>query len=144
MNVVRLNFSHGTIKPTRSFHQADSFASRTMNRHVGILLDLQGPKIRTGKLKDGEPIYLETGKTIQITQDIMGATDKSQQPTRTWPMTKRGITFFWTMVCLNLWLCPERMSWFRIRNGGWLKENKGINLPGLDERLLLTPKDIRT
>ncbi len=77
MNVARLNFSHGNYETHAESIKLIRSLSRTMNRHVGILLDLQGPKIRTGKLKDGEPVFLETGKTIRITtQDISGTADK--------------------------------------------------------------------
>ena len=49
MNVARLNFSHGNYETHTESIKLIRSLSRTMNRHVGILLDLQGPKIRTGK-----------------------------------------------------------------------------------------------
>ena len=67
MNVARLNFSHGDYETHAESIRLIRSLSRSMNRHVGILLDLQGPKIRTGKLKQGGPVYLETGKQIRIT-----------------------------------------------------------------------------
>ncbi len=148
MNVVRLNFSHGTYETHTESIKLIRSLSRTMNRHVGILLDLQGPKIRTGKLKDGEPIYLETGKTIQITtQDIVGTTDKiSATYADLANDTKKGDTILLDDGLLELVVMSKRKDVItcRIRNGGWLKENKGINLPGVSiSAPSLTPKDVR-
>ena len=76
MNVARLNFSHGEYETHAESIKIIRSLSRTMNRHIGILLDLQGPKIRTGKLKDGEPVYLETGQTVRITtQGLLGTAE---------------------------------------------------------------------
>ena len=74
MNVARLNFSHGDYETHGESIKLIRSLSRTMNRHVGILLDLQGPKIRTGKLKDGGPVYLETGESIRITTQVIKGT----------------------------------------------------------------------
>ena len=67
MDVARLNFSHGThaehalrIKRLRS-------AAHHLKRTVCILQDLQGPKIRTGRLKDGKRVLLKSGETLTIT-----------------------------------------------------------------------------
>jgi len=61
MNVARLNFSHGSYEEHQEVIKTIRSLSRTMNRPIGILLDLQGPKIRTGTLKDGKPVPLITG-----------------------------------------------------------------------------------
>ena len=49
MNVARLNFSHGSYESHSEVIRNIRSVSRTLNRPVGILLDLQGPKIRCGK-----------------------------------------------------------------------------------------------
>ena len=67
MNVARLNFSHGT----HEMHGSVVDSVRSIDRTIGILLDTQGPKIRTGKF-DGEVIFKE-GATVSIkNQDIIG------------------------------------------------------------------------
>ena len=58
MNVARLNFSHGNYETHGEIIQTIRSIARMMNRPVGILLDLQGPKIRVGKLQDGQPVRL--------------------------------------------------------------------------------------
>jgi pyruvate kinase len=67
VDVVRLNFSHGTqAEHAALFHQVREAAKRA-GRHVGVLQDLSGPKIRTGALATGEPLSLTTGDRFVIT-----------------------------------------------------------------------------
>ena len=148
MNVARLNFSHGDYETHAESIRLIRSLSRSMNRHVGILLDLQGPKIRTGKLKQGGPVYLETGKRIRITTreligtaDIISATYKDLTGD-----TKKGDTILLDDGLLELSVLFKRKDTVtcKIINGGWLKENKGINLPGVSVSApSLTAKDIR-
>ena len=58
MNVGRLNFSHGRYDEHAKVFNLIRSQSRKLNRSVGILLDLQGPKIRTGLLERGMPVEL--------------------------------------------------------------------------------------
>lgn len=148
MNVARLNFSHGNYETHAESIKLIRSLSRTMNRQVGILLDLQGPKIRTGKLKDGGPVYLETGKKIRITtQDVTGTVDKiSATYENLTKDTKKGDTILLDDGLIELVVMHKRKDVItcRIANGGWLKENKGINLPGVSiSAPSLTEKDIR-
>ena len=59
MNVARLNFSHGSYEDHANNIRLIRSLSREMKQPVAILLDLQGPKIRTGKLENGEPVMLK-------------------------------------------------------------------------------------
>ena len=60
VDVVRLNFSHGSADEHRARAQLVKDISRTVGRTVAIMCDLQGPKIRIGKFKDGR-VSLEKG-----------------------------------------------------------------------------------
>lgn len=76
MDVARLNFSHGD----HAYHQASyewvRAASDSTKRAVGVLADLQGPKIRLGAFADG-PTYWATGETVRITvEDCSGSHDR--------------------------------------------------------------------
>ena len=148
MNVARLNFSHGNYETHAESIKLIRSLSRTMNRHVGILLDLQGPKIRTGKLKDGEAVYLKTGKKIRITTQIITGTAEKISVTykNLTSDVKKGDTILLDDGLLELAVIHKRKDVItcRIVNGGWLKENKGINLPGVSVSApSLTSKDIR-
>src|SRR5215212_7139120 len=67
VDVMRLNFSHGTQSEHAAvFHQIRE-AARRADRHVAILQDLSGPKIRTGRLEGGKAIPLKKGEPLVIT-----------------------------------------------------------------------------
>ena len=73
VNVVRLNFSHGTHDSHRATAARIREAAARAGREVAILQDLAGPKIRIGKLEDGRPLQLQTGETLRIlTGDVVG------------------------------------------------------------------------
>src|ERR1700739_3457162 len=67
MDVARLNFSHGTHPEHARRIQRLRDAARHLKRTICILQDLQGPKIRTGRLKDGEAVLLKAGAVFTIT-----------------------------------------------------------------------------
>ncbi|HTK66422.1 MAG TPA: pyruvate kinase, partial [Pseudonocardia sp.] len=72
MNVARFNFSHGShAEHEERYHRVRKVAEET-GRAVGVLADLQGPKIRLGKFADG-PVELVSGDEFTITtEDIAG------------------------------------------------------------------------
>src|ERR1700678_3812445 len=73
MDVARLNFSHGTHEDHASNIERLRRAAERENRTLCILQDLQGPKIRTGRLERHEPVTLKSGSTVVITpRDIAG------------------------------------------------------------------------
>src|SRR5262245_11103995 len=73
MDVARLNFSHGTHdEHARLIDRLRRVAAKE-SRSICILQDLQGPKIRTGRLKLHVPVMLKTGSRLTITpRDIVG------------------------------------------------------------------------
>ena len=129
MNVARLNFSHGT-------HESHARVIRAVGRlsdHVGILLDLQGPRIRTGALKDGAPVTLRAGQRFVLTtRSVMG---DAQRVSVTYPSlprnVRRGITILIDDGLLQLLVRRVRGSEIatEVIAGGSLKEHKGINVP---------------
>ena len=68
-NVVRLNFSHGTFEDHQKRVQMVREASAKLDMPVAIMGDLQGPKIRIGKFKDG-PILLKHGDIFVLDADL--------------------------------------------------------------------------
>src|SRR3954463_14019610 len=63
VDVVRINFSHGTAADHEKRAALVKEITTRTGRTVGILCDLQGPKIRVGKFKEGK-IWLETGQSF--------------------------------------------------------------------------------
>ena len=68
MDVARLNFSHGDYADHEANYKRVRAASDLTGRAVGILADLQGPKIRLGRFADG-PTFWANGETVRITVD---------------------------------------------------------------------------
>jgi pyruvate kinase len=146
MDVARLNFSHGSHEDHAQNIERLRRAAEKENRTVCILQDLQGPKIRTGRLERHEPIELKSGSTVIITpRDIAGT------PTRistTFPDLAREVTTG-ARILLRDGLIELRVRAVRgkdvvceVLNGGTLGEHQGINLPGTALSIpALTEKD---
>jgi pyruvate kinase len=146
MDVARLNFSHGTHEDhVRNIDRLRRAAERE-HRSVCILQDLQGPKIRTGRLERNQAVLLKTGSTVLITpRDIAGT------PTRistTFPdlasELQSGARVLLSDGLIELRVCGVRGKDVvcNVVNGGWLGEHKGINLPGVALSIpALTEKD---
>src|SRR5579875_267474 len=67
LDVARLNFSHGSHEQKLELIRMVRKVAEEEAKPICILADLQGPKIRTGKLVDGKPVLLETGQKLTIT-----------------------------------------------------------------------------
>ncbi len=68
VDVFRLNFSHGTHDDHREVIQRVTYINDKYSTHIGILADLQGPKLRVGEIKD-EPLMLEDGDEITFVNE---------------------------------------------------------------------------
>ena len=146
VDVVRLNFSHGTHEEKATLIQMIRKVSREERKPLCILGDLQGPKIRTSKLKDHQSVLLKTGQKLTITpRDVPGTAALVGTTFKTLAENvEQG-----SRILLSDGLIELRVHEVlgddvvcEIVNGGMLGENKGINLPGIAVRVpSLTPKD---
>src|SRR5579862_8737181 len=146
IDVVRLNFSHGTYQEKLALIQMIRKVSREERKPLCILGDLQGPKIRTSKLKDHQPVLLKAGQRLTITpRDVPGTAALVSTTFKTLAENvEQG-----SRVLLSDGLVELRVHEIRggdvdcdVINGGLLGENKGINLPGILVRVpSLTEKD---
>ncbi len=135
MNVARLNFSHGSHKEHREVINTIRSLSEEMDIPVAIILDLQGPKIRTGTLKEGEAVLLKKNGTIRLTsKNISGSAD---MVSTTYPKlisdVKIGDKILIDDGLIELKVISRLKDAVacKIINGGILREHKGINLPGV-------------
>ena len=146
VDVVRLNFSHGTHEEKLALIHMIRKVAREENKTLCILGDLQGPKIRTSKLKDHHPVLLKAGQRLTITPrevpgtaTLVGTTFKTLAEN-----VEQG-----SRILLSDGLIELRVHEVvgddvvcEVVNGGMLGENKGINLPGIPVRVpSLTEKD---
>jgi pyruvate kinase len=146
LDVARLNFSHGTHQQKAELIRMVRQVAKEENKPICILADLQGPKIRTGMLKDHKPVMLTAGKKLTITpRQIEG--------------TAALVSTVFTTLAENLEpgsriLLSDGLIELRVLeikgedviceiiNGGMLGEKKGINLPGIPVKVpSLTEKD---
>lgn len=148
INAVRLNFSHGSYEEHADIIKTIRSLSRTMNKSIGIILDLQGPKIRIGKMKDGKPVKLRKNRTLRITiKSIAGTADMVSTIYKKLvdDVNKDDrILLDDGLIELKVLSKTKDTVSCKIINGGTLKEHKGINLPGVDVSApSLTQKDKR-
>ncbi|GMW03548.1 MAG: pyruvate kinase [Candidatus Hydrogenedentota bacterium] len=147
MNVARLNFSHGAQDDHRETYQVIRRLAAELGKNVAILMDLQGPKIRTGKLHGGEPVLLVEGAPIVVTTEaIAGTVDRVSTTYQHLPNdVKSGDRILiadGTLELLVEKVAGSEVSCVVVR-GGLLGQNKGINLPGVAVSTpSLTAKDI--
>ena len=69
MSVARFNFSHGTHEYHAESLENLRAACANVDKTCGVLLDTKGPEIRTGMLRDGEPVELKRGNMVTLTTD---------------------------------------------------------------------------
>jgi pyruvate kinase len=146
MDVARLNFSHGTHSEHARVIDRLRRIAEEEGRTICILQDLQGPKIRTGRLKQHAPILLKAGAKVIITpRDIPGTAAVISTTFQTLAQEVGP----GSRVLLSDGLIELRVTGVRgddveceVVNGGPLGEHKGINLPGTIVRVpSLTEKD---
>lgn len=147
MNIARLNLSHGTHDSHQKMFNNIRKISKELGKSIGIMIDLQGPKIRTGYLKEHKPINLIKGnKIILTTENIEGmpekiSTDYEHLPEDVRPGNKILISDG-TLELKVIETISNKEILCEIVRGGPLGERKGMNLPELPIRLpSLTEKD---
>ena len=140
MNVARFNFSHGNHEYHRKNIERVRALSRELSIPVAIMLDTKGPEVRTGVLKDGEKVQLDTGKTCIVTtdDDVIGTAERfsldyKPLPTEVQPGTV--ILIDDGLIGLEVDHVEGTDIHCRITNGGLLGEHKGVNFPNLNINL---------
>lgn len=146
MDVARLNFSHGTYDEHAMRIERVREAAGAAGKHVGIMLDIKGPKIRTGKIEGGS-VELLDGAKIVLTIDEMeyGNADRVS-------ISYEGLVddvFPGAPIRIDDGLIGLVVDEVRghdivctVTNGGTLKDRKGINVPGVTLRIPgVTEKD---
>ncbi|WP_185008420.1 pyruvate kinase [Crossiella cryophila] len=146
MDVARLNFSHGTHADHKQIYDIVRQASDEAGKAVGIMADLQGPKIRLGRFANG-PVEWRTGDRVRITvEDISGTHDRvsttykglaeDAKPGDRMLVDDGKVGLVVVGVEGQDVVCD-------VTEGGTVSDNKGISLPGMDVSVpALSEKDI--
>jgi len=146
LDVCRLNFSHGS----QADHQAVLDTIRNLNKkydyNVGILADLQGPKIRIGLVKEGGINLINGHKTIITTKECIGNEERIYITYQNFPQDVQAGEIILLddgklqMKVLETNLKDEVVC--EIVHGGILTSRKGVNLPNTKVSIpSLTPED---
>ncbi len=146
MNVARLNMSHATHEYHANLIENVRYVSQALDRPVGILLDLQGPKIRTGTLK--QKVMLKPGQSFVLTsRDVPGDSKEVNVPFKELPQSVapgQALLLDDGLIELKVEEVSGADIVTRVVRGGELKERKGINLPDSTVKMRsITDKDIR-
>jgi pyruvate kinase len=146
MDVARLNFSHGSHEQHREAYLWVRRASDESGRGVGVLADLQGPKIRLGRFTDG-PTTWRTGETVTITtENVAGTHDRVST-------TYAGLAGDVSAgdrvlvddgrVALKVLGVDGPDVRLLVTEGGPVSNNKGLSLPGVGVSVpALSDKDV--
>ncbi len=146
MNIVRLNMSHGTRESHEEGIRLVKSFNKTANYPIAILLDTQGPEIRTGDIK--ENYLLSVGEKVDVTVDSDQSVEKKNTIVinyknliqQVWPGDR--ITVDNGLINLDVIEKTEFTLHCKVVDGGLIKSRRHINLPGIRVNLpAITSKD---
>ncbi|MCT7352839.1 pyruvate kinase [Streptomyces sp. 15-116A] len=135
MDVARFNLSHGTHAEHEARYQRVRKAADETGRSVGVLADLQGPKIRLGRFAEG-PVLLERGDTFTITVEE-GVEGDRQRCGTTYAGLAEDVTPGERIlvddgkVTLQVTAVEGPRVHTTVLEGGVVSDHKGLNLPGV-------------
>ena len=133
-DVFRLNFSHGSHDDHRRRYDTIREIEVELERPIGILADMQGPKLRVGKLKGGE-VVLKAGQRYRLDLDETPGDDKRAPLPH--PEIFAAISAGTSLLIddgklrLEVQDCTSHYAETRVVTGGPLRDHKGVNLPGV-------------
>ncbi|MBA3529263.1 MAG: pyruvate kinase, partial [Propionibacteriaceae bacterium] len=134
MDVARLNMSHGDYSDHERNYASVRAAAEATGRPVGVLADLQGPKIRLGRFASGKEV-LDYGATFTITtDDIEGDAERCSTTFKGLPGDVGPgdmILIDDGRIMLEATSVSDTDVVTRVLVGGPISNNKGINLPGV-------------
>ncbi len=146
MDVARFNLSHGSHTEHEQRYHDLRKAAQVFGRNVGVIIDLQGPKIRLGRFAEG-PVELERGSQFTITtDDVIGDADRASTtyaglPDDVHPGDRVLVDD--GRLALEVEEVHGADVVTRVVEGGPVSDHKGINLPGTSVGVpALTEKDV--
>jgi len=148
VNVFRINFSHADFDAAKERIQLIRDLNNELGYNVGILADLQGPKLRVGRMKDG--VVVETGDRIVFTTEKIeeGTADHVYMNYQSFPKDvkagERILLDDGKLIFEVVSTDGQSEVIASVVQGGPLKSNKGVNLPNTEVSLpALTEKDVK-
>ncbi len=135
MDVVRLNFSHGTLAEHREKIRLIRALNKKYRRHIRILGDLEGYRMRIGELKGQQPVEVKKRQVLWLTTE--GIVGEGSRIPFDWAGSLRPIKpgqhiyIDDGLIALKVEARDQKNLKTRVIVGGRIKEHKGINIPGV-------------
>ncbi|TVY10243.1 pyruvate kinase [Paenibacillus cremeus] len=147
MNVARLNLAHGDVEEQRKRIRTIRQAAAETGAHIAIMLDIKGPEVRIGLLKD-KSYELKAGERLTLTTErIEGDAGRISVSYQELPQDVRpgnSILIDDGLIELKVLEVMGTEVHCRIVNGGVIKPRKGVNLPGIRTSLPgVTERDVQ-
>ena len=144
MNVMRLNFSHGTHEEHKKRIEDMKKLREKTGEHVAVMLDTKGPEIRTGNFE--KPVVLQQGAPFVLTpEEVPGDETRCSVSYKELAKDLKPGSRIMTddgLIELKTEEIRGREIHCRVVNSGTINSHKGINLPGVRTRLpAITDKD---
>ncbi|MBY8985553.1 MAG: pyruvate kinase [Candidatus Lokiarchaeota archaeon] len=144
VDIFRLNFSHGTHAEKRELVKK----IRAVDDNVGILADIQGPKIRVGKFKESKAYSLNIGQEVKVYEkEIEGDQEQFSVPLDGFLKSMRiGEVFFVNDGIIKIQVKSKTEDHLigEVLAGGMVSDRKGVNIPsGELKQRVPTEKDIK-
>ena len=143
----RLNFSHGTQEEHKKTYELIRKVSKAKGTNTAVVADLQGPKLRIGKFKDGK-VLLQRGQTFLFDmKDELGDENRVTLPHKEiFEALKVGDTLLVNdgNIILKVIECHKESALTEVVVGGFVSGHKGVNLPNSSLKISpLTEKDLK-
>lgn len=148
MDICRINFSHGKHEDLAKIIATIREINSKHNTHVGILADLQGPKIRVGEMKDNGVFLKKNQELVMTTKPCIGTSERLYISYQEFPKdVKVGEIILLDDGKLQFKVISTNKKdsvKVKVIYGGILSSNKGVNLPDTKVSIpSLTPKDLK-
>ncbi|HSK27060.1 MAG TPA: pyruvate kinase [Jiangellales bacterium] len=134
MDVARLNLSHGSYREHEERYSVVRRVADDTGRAVGVLVDLQGPKIRLGTFADGPTELVNGERFVVTTRDVPGTAELCSTTYQGLPGDVRSgdrILVDDGRLSLQVEEVTDTDVVTRVVEGGPISNNKGLNLPGV-------------
>ncbi len=147
VDIFRLNFSHGAHQDHEEVINHITYINEKYNLHIGILADLQGPKLRVGKIKDNALEIKEGDILTFVNEECIGTMEKIYMSYKKFPQDvnvgERVLVDDGKLVLEVVETNQMDKVKLKVLFGGTLSSNKGVNLPNTAISLpSLTKKDL--
>jgi pyruvate kinase len=150
VNVVRMNFSHGTHEDHKRTYDIVRSEARELKKHIAVFVDLCGPKVRIGSVTDGE-VYLSEGSFVNLYHlsssggPVEGSNERlyieAFDPVKVMQVGHKALLADGRILLIATEIHPEYVR-CHVISGGKLRSRSGISVP--ESRLdlpCLTEKD---